>query len=105
MVLEKVPWFEIFSLILAENPLFFPDWKVLKIFPDFPDRWEPWSVHTVTQRTNLIVTWATRISSLAAWSDYQGFFLIIDWTATPSQWPQANDPELMALWQQTTILN
>ena len=33
-----------FSLILAENPLFFPDfpdWKVFKIFPDFPDRWEP----------------------------------------------------------------
>ena len=33
------------SLILAENPLFspdFPDWKVFKIFPEFPDRWEPW---------------------------------------------------------------
>ena len=24
---EKVPWFEIFSLILAETPLFFPEWE------------------------------------------------------------------------------
>ena len=38
MVWKKVPWFEIFSLILAENPLF---------FPDFPDRWEPCNVFDV----------------------------------------------------------
>ena len=43
MVLKKVPWFEKFSLIWAENLLFspdFPDWKVFKNFPDFPDWWE-----------------------------------------------------------------
>ena len=43
-----------FSLILAEKPLFFPDfpdWKVFKIFPefpDFPDWWEPCDCHPAT---------------------------------------------------------
>ena len=44
MVWKKSSLIWIFPLILAENPLFFPDfpdWKVFKIFPDFPDQWEP----------------------------------------------------------------
>ena len=45
---KKIPWFELFSLILAENPLFFPDfpdWKSLQNFPWFPRI--PWSVGTL----------------------------------------------------------
>ena len=45
---KKFPDLKFFSLILAEKPLFFPDFpdwkKVFKIFPEFPDfldRWEP----------------------------------------------------------------
>ena len=45
---KKVPWFEIFSLILAENPCFSLislTGKSLQIFPWIP--WFPWSVGTL----------------------------------------------------------
>ena len=43
-LLENFPDLKFFCLILVEECLFspdFPDCKVFKICPDFPDRWEP----------------------------------------------------------------
>ena len=50
---KKFPDLKFSPLILAEKPLFFPDfpdWKVFKIFPEFPDRWEPWWLSLVTAK-------------------------------------------------------
>ena len=57
MVLKKkFPDFKFFSLILAENPLFFPDFpdwkKSSKFFPEFPDRWEP-CIYTERRRRRI----------------------------------------------------